>query len=31
MKAHGMNTDSDEKVAEIITGICRHIEEPIRC
>ena len=26
MKAHGMNTESDEKVAEIITGICRHIE-----
>jgi len=26
MKAHGMNNDSDEKVAEIITGICRHIE-----
>jgi len=27
IKAHGMNTNSDEKVAEIITGICRHIEE----
>ena len=27
IKAHGMNTDSDEKMAEIITGICRHIEE----
>ena len=27
IKAHGMNTDSDEKIAEIITGICRHIEE----
>ena len=26
MKAHGMNNDSDEKVAEITTGICRHIE-----
>ena len=26
MKAHGMNNESDEKVAEIITGICRHIE-----
>ena len=26
MKAHGMNNDSDEKVAEIFTGICRHIE-----
>ena len=26
MKAHGMNDQSDEKVAEIITGICRHIE-----
>jgi len=26
MKAHGMNNDSDEKIAEIITGICRHIE-----
>ena len=26
MKAHGMNSQSDEKVAEIITGICRHIE-----
>jgi Phage P22-like portal protein len=27
IKCHGMNTDSDEKVAQIITGICRHIEE----
>ena len=27
IKCHGMNTDSDEKMAEIITGICRHIEE----
>jgi len=26
MKAHGMNDQADEKVAEIITGICRHIE-----
>ena len=26
IKAHGMNDQSDEKVAEIITGICRHIE-----
>ena len=26
MKAHGMNNQSDEKVAEVITGICRHIE-----
>ena len=26
MKAHGMNTESDEKVAETITGILRHIE-----
>ena len=26
MKAHGMNHESDEKMAEIITGICRHIE-----
>ena len=26
MKAHGMNNQSDSKVAEIITGICRHIE-----
>ena len=26
MKAHGMNTESDEKVAEVITGILRHIE-----
>ena len=26
MKAHGMNDQSDEKIAEIITGICRHIE-----
>ena len=26
MKAHGMNDESDEKIADIITGICRHIE-----
>jgi len=26
MVAHGMNTESDEKVAEIVTGILRHIE-----
>ena len=26
MKAHGMNTESDEKVAEVVTGILRHIE-----
>ena len=26
MKAHGMNHESDEQMAEIITGICRHIE-----
>jgi len=26
IKAHGMNTQTDEKQAEIITGICRHIE-----
>ncbi len=26
IKAQGMNDQSDEKVAEIITGICRHIE-----
>jgi hypothetical protein len=26
MKAHGMNTSSDAKMAEIITGIFRHIE-----
>ena len=26
MKAHGMNDESDEKVAEIVTGILRHIE-----
>ena len=27
IKCHGMNTDSDEKIAQIITGICRHVEE----
>ena len=26
IKVHGMNSQSDAKVAEIITGICRHIE-----
>ena len=26
IKCHGMNTQSDEKQAEIITGLCRHIE-----
>jgi hypothetical protein len=26
MKAHGMNTESDEKVAEVVTGLLRHIE-----
>jgi len=26
IKVHGMNNQSDEKVAEILTGICRHIE-----
>lgn len=26
IKAHGMNTQSNEKQAQIITGICRHIE-----
>lgn len=26
IKVHGMNNQSDAKVAEIITGICRHIE-----
>ena len=26
MVAHGMNTESDEKVAEVITGILRHVE-----
>ena len=27
IKCHGMNTQSDSKMAEIITGICRHVEE----
>jgi hypothetical protein len=27
IKAHGVNNSSDEKIAEIITGITRHIEE----
>ena len=26
IKAHGMNTQSNEKQAQIITGMCRHIE-----
>ena len=26
MRAHGMNSESDEKIAQVITGICRHIE-----
>lgn len=26
MKAHGMNNESDAKMAKTITGICRHIE-----
>ena len=26
MKAHGMNTQTDAKMAETVTGICRHIE-----
>lgn len=27
MKAHGMNTAATAKMAEIVTGLCRHIEE----
>lgn len=27
IKCHGVNTDSDEKMAQLITGICRHVEE----
>jgi hypothetical protein len=27
IKCHGVNTQSDAKIAEIITGICRHVEE----
>jgi len=27
IKAHGVNSSADAKTAEIITGICRHIEE----
>jgi hypothetical protein len=27
IKCHGMNTQSDGKIAQIITGICRHVEE----
>jgi len=26
IKVHGMNNESDAKVAEILTGVCRHIE-----
>ena len=26
IKVHGMNNSSDAKIAEILTGICRHIE-----
>jgi hypothetical protein len=26
IKVHGMNTESDEKMARIIQGICRHVE-----
>ena len=26
IKVHGMNSQSDEKIAEVLTGICRHIE-----
>ena len=26
IKVHGMNNESDAKIAEILTGICRHIE-----
>lgn len=26
IKVHGMNSQSDEKMAQILTGICRHIE-----
>ena len=27
IKCHGVNTQSDAKIAQIITGICRHVEE----
>lgn len=27
IKVHGVNTESDAKIAQIIQGICRHIEE----
>ena len=27
IKVHGVNTRADSKIAEVITGICRHIEE----
>jgi len=26
IKVHGMNSQSDEKIADVLTGICRHIE-----
>lgn len=26
IKVHGMNSQADEKMAEVLTGICRHIE-----
>ena len=26
IKVHGMNSQADEKIADILTGICRHIE-----
>ena len=26
IKVHGMNSEADEKMADILTGICRHIE-----
>ena len=26
MKAHGMNNETDEQLADIVTGMCRHIE-----
>ena len=27
IKCHGVNTQSDAKIADLITGICRHVEE----
>jgi hypothetical protein len=27
IKCHGINTQSDAKIADLITGICRHVEE----